>query len=110
MGNYRFERDVLHFLSYRNSPLTDGGNKRQEVREHENVDPSPSTSKPDARSQETPRQQDDDVDLFMQSIALQVKKLPPQLVARAKLNILTTVHDLQFETSASHQHLVIDNV
>nr|XP_014288091.2 uncharacterized protein LOC106688235 [Halyomorpha halys] len=107
---HRFERGAFQFSFSNSSPLTEGGNKRQDIAENQIVHPSPSTSKSDTRHQDPPKQQDDDVDLFMQSIALQVKKLPPQLVARAKLNILTTVHDLQFETSVNDQNLVIDDV
>lgn len=39
---------------------------------------------------------EDEVDIFMHSIAVQVKKLPPQLIAEAKVGILSLVNRLQF--------------
>lgn len=44
---------------------------------------------------------EDDIDLFMKSIALTVKKLPPQMIPQAKLEILTLVTNLQ--ASSHHQ-------
>lgn len=41
------------------------------------------------------KEEDDDVDLFMKSIALTIKKLPSQLIPEAKLQILTLVTNLQ---------------
>ncbi|KAK9708215.1 Alcohol dehydrogenase transcription factor Myb/SANT-like [Popillia japonica] len=39
---------------------------------------------------------EDEVDIFMHSIAVQVKKLNPQLIAEAKVGILSLVNRLQF--------------
>lgn len=39
--------------------------------------------------------QEDDVDMFYRSIALSVKQLPPHLIAKAKLQHLQIVNDLQ---------------
>lgn len=39
---------------------------------------------------------EDDVDLFLRSIAITLKKLSPQLISQAKLKILSIVNDLQF--------------
>ncbi|XP_060871562.1 uncharacterized protein LOC132945811 isoform X1 [Metopolophium dirhodum] len=39
---------------------------------------------------------DDDVDHFFKSLAISVKKLPPHLIAQAKLKMLTVLTDLQF--------------
>lgn len=38
----------------------------------------------------------DDVDLFMRSIAVQMKKMSPRKIAQAKVRILTIVNELQF--------------
>ncbi|XP_071054637.1 uncharacterized protein [Onthophagus taurus] len=46
-------------------------------------------------SQLTHQKEEDEVDLFMRSIALMVKKLPPNLISQAKLQILTLVTNLQ---------------
>lgn len=43
-------------------------------------------------------QQQDDVDLFMRSVAISVKKLLPQQIAKAKMEILSIVTRLQFPT------------
>lgn len=39
---------------------------------------------------------EDDVDLFLKSIAITLKTLPPQVVSQAKLKILSIVNELQF--------------
>ncbi|XP_014293959.1 uncharacterized protein [Halyomorpha halys] len=41
-------------------------------------------------------QERDDVDLFMRSIALQMKTMSPRKIAQAKVRILTVVNELQF--------------
>lgn len=40
-------------------------------------------------------QNEDEVDLFMRSMALMLKKLPPNLINQAKLKILTLITNLQ---------------
>lgn len=45
--------------------------------------------------------EEDEVDLFMKSISLSVKKLPPALVNEAKLKILTLVNELQEKAMSS---------
>lgn len=45
---------------------------------------------------------DDDVDLFMKSIALTVKTLPPHLISQAKLDILSSVTRLQSQAFYSN--------
>ena len=42
---------------------------------------------------------EDHVDVFMKSIAMSVKKLPPHLISRAKIEILTTVSRLEEQVS-----------
>lgn len=45
-------------------------------------------------------EQEDDIDAFMRSIALTLKQLTPEKVARAKASILAIVTDLQFPATA----------
>ncbi|KAL1488308.1 hypothetical protein ABEB36_015257 [Hypothenemus hampei] len=47
------------------------------------------------KSMQIQNEPEDDVDLFMRSISVSIKKLPPELIAEAKLNILTLVTTLQ---------------
>lgn len=47
------------------------------------------------------KKEDDDVDLFMKSIAVTVKKLPPTMIQQAKIQILTVVHDLEMQVRTS---------
>ena len=114
-GPFRFEMDGFQTSPPENITLTRVNTDCQDIEETRG--PSCSRVKGQEELETCPRQQNslrdqhkDDVDLFMQSIALQVKKMPPQMVARAKLNILTTVHDLQFETSSCAENLHVNDV
>lgn len=49
------------------------------------------------------RAEEDEVDVFMKSIAMAVKKLPPDLVGKAKLQILSVVTELSQSASVSTQ-------
>lgn len=49
----------------------------------------------------TQQKEEDDVDLFMKSIALTLKKLPSSLIPQAKLQILKVVTNLQESSAAS---------
>lgn len=53
-------------------------------------------------TQLTQQKEEDDVDLFMRSVAMMVKKLPPNLVNQAKLQILTLVSNLQESVTSSN--------
>lgn len=48
----------------------------------------------------------DDVDHFFKSLALSVKKLPPQLISQAKLKMLTIVTELELQAADNHAHNV----
>ncbi|KAF0731668.1 Uncharacterized protein FWK35_00032855 [Aphis craccivora] len=48
----------------------------------------------------------DDVDHFFKSLALSVKKLPPQLISQAKLKMLTIVTDLELQAADNRTHNV----
>jgi len=52
---------------------------------------------------------DDDVDHFFKSLAISVKKLPPHLIAQAKLNMLTVLTDLQFHDPGNFYTTSISN-
>ncbi|KAL3279254.1 hypothetical protein HHI36_016767, partial [Cryptolaemus montrouzieri] len=51
------------------------------------------------------KKEEDDVELFMRSIALTIEKLPLTLISQAKLQILTLVTNLQ-ESSDSQRIMV----
>ncbi|XP_046402150.1 transcription factor Adf-1-like [Ischnura elegans] len=48
------------------------------------------------------KKEDDEVDHFMKSMALKMKKLSPQLIAKAQIGILSLITDLQFSQSNTH--------
>lgn len=48
--------------------------------------------------------EDDDVDHFFKSLAISVKKLPPHLIAQAKLKMLTVLTDLEFQAPADNRY------
>lgn len=52
---------------------------------------------------------DDDVDHFFKSLAISVKKLPPHLIAQAKLKMLTVLTDLQFHDPGNRYTMPISN-